>query len=193
MNDQNLKNLCLNFFIFVNFFKSWKSANCFNKIREIILSLFFNVYSENTFTIEIEDRRAPKSLVLVYFSNKFLIFFVKVCIFYDFLGVKTKHLHPLHKVTISVWYMKSATFYLSGFNWQKSIQNLQKKCQLKWLRRSFFLAKANQVSTKKEFFEFRNFFLQHSRIQNPDLDPQIRIKLERILSTETQSAKKGII
>ena len=148
---------------------------------------------ENTFTIEIEDRRAPKSLVLVYFSNKFLIFFVKVCIFYDFLGVKTKHLHPLHKVTISVWYMKSATFYLSGFNWQKSIQNLQKKCQLKWLRRSFFLAKANQVSTKKEFFEFRNFFLQHSRIQNPDLDPQIRIKLERILSTETQSAKKGII
>ena len=55
---------------------------------------------------------------------------------------------------------------------------------------TFFLSRKGKLSfNKKEFFEFRIF----SRIENPDLDPQIRIKLERILSTETQSAKKGII
>ena len=46
------KSCVLKFFIFVQILKSWKSAN--------FLFLFFNVYNENMFTIEIEDgREAP--------------------------------------------------------------------------------------------------------------------------------------
>ena len=64
-----LKNLCLNFFIFVNFFKIplwiWHCHLCmklrdfFYKIREIFFIFVFNVYNENIFTTEIDGREAP--------------------------------------------------------------------------------------------------------------------------------------
>ena len=61
MNEQNLKNLFLKVFYFCkNLLNLENPRFFFYKIREIFLSLFFNVYNENMFTIEIEDgREAP--------------------------------------------------------------------------------------------------------------------------------------
>ena len=56
MNDQNFKNLCLKDFYFYKIFKNLENPRFFFiKSAKFFLSLFFNVYNKNMFTIEIED------------------------------------------------------------------------------------------------------------------------------------------